>query len=489
MFGTLLCLALATSPSFLGPQDPQEAILAASHPIPDGGGEPFLVLDWPGYGRWQRLQPSWVDGSSPWDPLASQHWLKSIALSYGVEEACGDSLKSISGSDPVTVGIKILRDGEEVLVGKETALPGLPLLFSDVFRRQVVMDLDCQIASGASILEPILGSQAGGSALGLQILPVAGLGWQVEVAAMETRPEPGAEVQFGNDSIRGKAELNSRLLECGAFHLCRPGQPVVVEINPGGSGGVQILLQLDGQLPPAGVALEERSVWLQAPTWVGSDGFRAWEEAWSQRLDIEVSGQGDLLLHGDGREEALASALGQIRSASQPVSLQLTAQAVKDGVEEEPFLIRMPLSLGREFRFAQGLWSDALTNWTVEVAQGVRQPDPWFTSIFSGGQGTLQVVEVDGHLHVDADLRFTHAEVGRRRPMVLAPPIAGASGPQGDISPQPAVHVQLQNPIEGEVLIQGRYPVDEQGLVQIWRSANRLYGESAMLRLTIQLQR
>ncbi|MFQ5750017.1 MAG: hypothetical protein ACE5H3_11250, partial [Planctomycetota bacterium] len=251
MLTSFLLLPLLASPQAPG--------LAAPHPS-------FVVevnqADWsstprdfePGP-RWVALRPSWLDPERPrlLDEEARAGISRFVAEKNHWSEHARLSWLQTTARRPVRLRYQLSQaDGKSMLLaGTESVWPGEPAVFSDTTARTVVRDFDVEIAQAASIADPIPGLQVAGISLGVELLPVSGQGWQVELALVVSRfgdPEP---IEMRYYAIRGMDRLVQHFQESGATLFLKPSESTRLEL-PAPDGSTYLLdLSLAGSLPQA----------------------------------------------------------------------------------------------------------------------------------------------------------------------------------------------------------------------------------------------
>jgi len=485
MLSTLLFISLFCPIAALS-QAP--AMPHPSLPVAERFGEPVLQENLAGFGRWVALEPSWV---AIWTDLEGDSrlaLLNRVAAARGSDAGVALAWAESTRPQPVVVSYRVLSDGVEVLAGSESVPMGTAFVMSDSRRLSEILDFDVEIASGSVILDPIICQQYSGTSLAVEILPLPGFGWQVEVALVSSTSENSELIDDGYAQMEGKMRLIEHIAECGLVAAVTPAAPIRLELADLGPGKITLEMQVEGALPRTLTQLAEDLYMLAVPT-------LARDLAWSN-LVSQLEGQGSMWSNGQGYlvfegEHALATATATAQAATaqaQPVVLDVSVQTIRDGVEENPALLRFFGLENRAILFAQGTVRDALIDWDVEVAQVARVADPVFENFFSGAQGKfITRRRADGKLEVDLDLKFSTVNLPEPRRIRLGAATVGEMGFDGQVPAAPAQDLALEIPEVAELRFQGTYVADDSGRIVLVRSARSLLGDATRLRVVLQV--
>jgi len=460
-----------------------------SLPVKDQRGEAYMNDEMPGYGRWVALEPGWLAHGTDLDGDSRASLLNRVAAARGLSDAQASDWVSATSSEPVVVSYRIVAEGVEVLAGRESVPLGRATALTDSRRLSEILDFDVEIASGSGILDPVVGQQYSGTSLALEVLPLPGVGWQVEVALVHSTSELGGVIEDGYAQMDGKMRLIEHVAECGFLTTSLAGQATNINLADLGPGNVALEFSIEGPTPSQGIKLDEELFLVAVPTLARSAN-------WSKQLaSIEEEGivwsnsQGYLVFEGEDAQLLAASAAALAAVQSQPIGIDVSVQTIRDGVEEAPATMSLIGLTNSPIVFAQGTVRDALTDWDVEVAQVSRVADPFFENIFSGATGDfVGRRRADGKLEVDLDLSFRVVELGEGRRVRLAAATGGETGYDGKVPASPAQDLSIETPEVGELRFQGTYVADDEGRIMLVRSARSLLGEATRLRVVLQVR-
>jgi|FLOH01.1.fsa_nt_gi hypothetical protein len=485
MLSTLLTIALF-SPCAALAQAP--AMPHASLPVGERPGEAVLQENQAGFGRWVVLEPSWVALGTDLVGDSRLALLNRVAAARDLADDVVLAWQESTSPQPVVVNYRVLADGVEVLAGRESVPMGTAFVMSDSRRKSEILDFDVEIASGSVILDPIICQQYSGTSLALEIFPLPGLGWQVEVALVHSTSENSQLIDAGYAQMDGKMRLIEHVAECGFVAAMKPASLLHMELSNLGPGKVTVEMQLEGTLPKTLTQLGDNLYLLAVPTFARDLGWSNYLSQLEEQSSLWSNGQGYLVFEGEHALET-ASAAAQVATArARPVSLDVSVQTVRDGVEEDPALLRFHGLENRVIRFAQGTVRDALIDWDVEVAQVARVADPVFENLFSGAQGKFVARRrADGKMEVDLDLKFSTVNLPEPRQIRLGAATVGEMGFDGKVPAAPAQDLALEIPEVAELHFQGTYVADENGRIVLVRSARSLLGDATRLRVVVQL--
>lgn len=485
---TLFLLSALCVPSAQQQGHPGVGLPHPSYPV-SGVDDAFRHnAPWDGSPWWVSLEPSWGEDFQFLGEDLRLALLERVAGAVGAEEASAEAWAEATRPDSLALNFRILVDGSEALVGREYLRMGEAVAFSDLVRHAGVLDFDVEIASGAGIFDPLMGTQYAGSSLAVQVLPIPGRGWAAELAVVHSQRLPGTTIPLNYAQVAGKARLIERIAEAGSHALMVPGEPCLLELPNLGPGRVSVELVADSPAPAGQMVLQEGLVWLSLPTFARAERWDRAIQDWERTVGVWSNGQGDLVFHGPEAEQVAVSALAEAEAHLRPMSVDLRVQRIVNGVEGERSDILTGVLESTPLRFAQGTLRDALTEWDVEVAQISRIADPVFSHYFSGWEGSLVGKRLgDGTYEVALDLRFSVVDIGEPKVIRLAGATPGQPGYEGDVPASPAQTMGLETPEVSEVRFRGNYRTDEEGRLVLLRSANSVLGEGGRLRVELKL--
>jgi hypothetical protein len=461
-----------------------------SLPVREQGrhGDYYLNEDLPGYGRWVALEPGWLTRETNREADSRIALLQRVADSRDLSDTATAAWVSATKAQPLIVNYRMMANGVEVLAGREAISLGNAVALTDSRRLSEILDFDVEIASGAGILDPVIGQQYSGSSLALEALPIPGLGWQMEVALVHSTTAPGELIDDGYAQMDGKMRLIEHVAECGLTTVVQTGKTVSLELANLGPGKVILEMQIEGAIPPLSQQLAEDLFLVTAPTLARSSAWAKHLATFEEQSIMWSNSQGYMAFEGENAKAVADLAAQATAQLAQAVHLDVSVQTIRDGVEEAPATMRFAALQNMPVKFAQGTVRDALVDWDVEVAQVSRVADPYFINLFSGAQGKFTSrVRADGKLEVDLDLTFAVVELGEPRRIRLSAAAGGETGYDGKVPASPAQDLALETPEVGELRFQGTYVADDTGRIMLVRSANALLGEATRLRLVLQV--
>mgnify|MGYP006935312759 CR=1 FL=1 len=485
MLSTLLsiCAIFPAAGAFQQPAMPHPSL-----PVRDHQGDYYLNEDLPGYGRWVALEPGWLSQENELKNDSRMALLQRVAASRGLDDAGTTAWVDATAAMPLVLNYRILSNGEEVLAGRESIPLGKAVALSDSRRLSEILDFDVEIASGAGILDPVIGQQYSGTSLALEALPVPGLGWQLEIALVHSTTAPGTLIDDGYAQMDGKMRLIEHIAECGLATVMKSGETASLELANLGPGKVVLEMQMEGAMPPASQQLADDLYFVTAPTLSRDRDWAKHSAVFEEQVLMWSNAQGYMVFEGENAQAVAASAAQTAAQLAQTIQLQLAVQTIRDGVEEAPANMRFAGLQNMPVVFAQGTVRDALVDWDVEVAQVSRVADPDFINLFSGARGELTSrIRADGKIEVDLDLTFVVVELGEPRQIRLAAAAGGETGYDGKVPASPAQVLSIETPEVGEMRFQGTYLADDSGRIVLVRSARSLLGEATRLRLVLQV--
>lgn len=482
---SLCLLSVLFTPAAQEPEAPNYGLPHPVYPVfdLDGQASPYTER-----AHWVALQPSWFDA----EPLLmSDTRMALLERRAGAADQTEDVLQDwmrTTRPGSLMVNYRILVDGYEALVGREAIPMGRGLSFGDLARKHSVLDFDVEIASGAGIFDPVMGTQVSGASLALQALPVPGRGWALETAMVFSKRLPGSPVALDYVQVEGKDRIITRLAESGGHTLLVPGSPLAVELPNLGPGRVTVEIIADSPLPSGPIALAEEMVFLSVPTLALSPHWdRVVRELEDQHV-VWVNQQGDLVFEGANAMAAAEATMQVVQRLADPIKVQVSVEQIIGGVEGTRTELATTSLENKRLAFAQGTLRDALIDWDVEVASVARIGDPVFHHFFSGWEGEMTARRLaGGGYEVDLDLRFTVVDVSEPKPLRLAAYQPGVKGYDGEVPASPAHTMNVEVPEVREVRFQGTYETEADGRLLLIRSANAVLEDPGRLRLELQL--
>lgn len=444
---------------------------------------------------WVALQPSWCEPERP-EPLAAEEWRRLqevLADEVGWSAAEGERWAVAAAPRPVPLRYRLTREdgGEVLLAGVEPVWPGRAAVFAGRSARNVVADLDVEIAQSSAIADPVEALQWSGVSLAVEVLPVPAAGWQVEVALTVSafgEPEP---ITSGYHGIRGKDRLRLELQEAGLTTLLRPAAPQAATCGPArlrlpsGAGAYVLELAAESGAPPQALPAGREHAVAAAPSLsvAGGEGLKRMEAAAAEALAWSSS-SGWCVLWGDGAAAA-ASALAEAAAEhGRLVRAELRVTWREGGGERTLAVLEGDVVRGRPVCFACGSQAQALTGWDVEVAQGARIADPKFTELFSGVRGALTLDWEGGAPVADLDLSVLRTSFGGAEELLLGSELVRV-GSDGAWVFLPEERVRVERPVVSEVAFRGlRLPLPG-GRLALEREVGVLGGGPAVVRVEV----
>ena len=483
-----LCLSLLL---FSAPQELTSLKADAPHPsypvwVTHNLGEDDAAWNYQPW--WVRLDPQWLEEEPWYAEQARSALLERVAGMQGVSEAEYQRWLEVTREDAIMLNYRILVDGSEALVGRESVPMGKSVAFHDLVSQLGILDFDVEIASGAEIFAPQMGVQFSGASLALQLLPVPGQGWDANLALVFSHRIGGEAIPMDYAQVDGKKRLIARIAEAQSQVRLTPRKPITLHLPSLGPGEITLELLADAPAPAVATALQPQLAWVALPSLARQPEWNRLLRRWEEAGTVWSNGEGDVVFMG---EDALAKAQAATQLPSltpNTIHLELKAQRLLAGVEGERSDLQIQMLEDQPFLFAQGTVRDALTGWDVEVAQIARVADPVFQNLFSGWQGRLQAHRrADGRYLLDVDLSFSVVDVSQSRSMRLAAATLGEKGYDGEVPASPAHQMKVEIPEVRQVSFVGHYLTDAEGKLVLVRSANSVLGEGGRLRLEFQL--
>ncbi|MCP4094095.1 MAG: hypothetical protein GY747_11665 [Planctomycetes bacterium] len=485
MLSTLVSICAFLSPGAVA-QEP--ALPHPSLPVRDNEGEVYLNDNVSGYGRWIALNPGWIERGTDTAAGSRLSLLSRVAAAEGVGEETQQTWASATAPTPVVLNYRILASGKEVLAGRESAPLGKAIALSDSRRLSEILDFNVEIASGAGILDPVVGHQHRGTSLALELQPIPGMGWQAEFALVHSTTAPGVPLQDGYAQMDGKMRLIEHIAECGLTTVVKPNKVMQVELANLGPGKVVMEFSIESA-PPAGVmVLAEDLAMVAVPTLASTPSWSNYLNTWEDDSNLWSNSEGFVIFQGDNALTTANVAAAAAIAQAKPFGLALTVQTIEDGVEGDVSQLSWQGLQNHPIIFAQGTVRDALTDWDVEVASVSRVADPYFENLFSGAQGEFTGRRrADGKIEVDLDIEFSVVDLLESRQIRLAAATSGEVGYDGKVPASPAQDLAIETPEVAELKFQGTYLADEKGRIVLIRSATSLLGEATRLRLVLNM--
>ncbi len=437
---------------------------------------------------WVRLEPSWLEEEPGLSEQARRALLARVAGIQGASDAEYQQWLEATRDDAIMLNYRILVDGAEALVGRESVPMGKPVAFHDLVSQLGILDFDVEIASGSEIFEPQMGVQFSGASLALRLLPISGQGWDADLALVFSHRIEGEAIPMDYAQVDGKNRLIERIAEAQSRVRLVPQHALTLHLPALGPGEITLELLADAPAPAATVVLQEQLAWVSLPSLARHPSWNQFLRGWQEQGKVWSNAEGDVVFQGENAL-AMAQAAAQTPSLNPPmVHLGLKAQRLLAGVEGDRSDLQIQMLEDKPFLFAQGTVRDALTSWEVEVAQVARVADPVFSNLFSGWQGRLQAHRrADGRYLLDVDLSFSMVDVSQSQSIRLAAATLGEKGYDGEVPASPAHNMKVETPEVRQVSFVGHYLTDANGKLVLIRSANSILGDGGRLRLEFQL--
>lgn len=434
-----------------------------------------------------------------------------------------------------------------LLEGTERIRPGRPLVVGQLASWLALVDYDVEVAQFAATSDPQVVALAAGTGLALLVDPLESGAWRVAWVARTIEPGP-AETLDMQPAPFGSAQRNPlAFAQAGAVTRVDEGREALLRFPGIGAASLRLALRVDpgpgGPVPlsarvesvsahlhpalarplagfarPPTLAVHPHDAFAAEPPELeplSSDPERLAEldaerdggredldELWNDVAHYEESG----LLLAKGPRVADLMALFERLSAwyGRPYRIALALDVELPGAAPRA-LAAVELGTLAELpcAFSAGAARELLLDWDVEIAQAARIPDPILRFVDEGVAGTLAVRsdEIGRPIGVQADLSVT--VLGELRSKVLTLDstrdlgvlmVSGNADGSGAGVPRdarlPPVRVPIELPQRAELRILGELPLAPQGAVQaveLERSADRLWGPGARLRLRIEV--
>ncbi len=488
MFLSALVLPLFLAPQDLPPGSPHPTHVVDSHHLMeylDGGHWPS---EWP---VWQSLQPRWFD-EEPMTLLADEDQ-EALAAFVGSRNHWSDKelQKWVEFSKqapvPISFSLRDRQNGEVLLAGSHQVHLGRPIAIRDLVQRQVVRDLDVEIAQASAIADPVIGAQFAGRSLALELLPVPGHGFRAELSVVDSAFGDQEYLETGYAAIKGFDRLRQDLAEAGWRSLLVPGAPTVFRL-PGRDGrSLELQLSCGGAVPEQTLAAGDAVAVCTVPT-LAEDPAEWAEMANSLELlgDTWAASSGYLALSGGFVEDQIAAVRTALDRGTQRYALELAAYVSHPEGERQILELGGEVLGGHPVRFARGDLAKVLTDWDVEVAQSSRIADPQFDTLFDGVSGSL-LAGPDGA--VELAFKMSRVDHGQPITLTLSRTLPAGTHGGGTVNAQPADVVAVERPEVARLGVEGRFLPDQDGRIRIERHASAFLGSNGVLRLEIQLRR
>ncbi len=444
--------------------------------------------------RWVALRPSWLDPERPrlLDEEARAGVSRFVAEKNHWSEHARLSWLQTTARRPIRIRYKLSQAAGKgvLLAGTQSVWPGEPAVFSDTTSRTVVRDFDVEIAQSASIADPIPGLQVAGISLGVELLPVAGQGWQVEMALVVSRfgdPEP---IEMRYYAIRGMDRLIQHFQESGATLFLKPSESARMKL-PAPDGSTYLLdLSLEGSLPEA-VSAGDDVFTVAAPTLTVRPDWPETLASLGSKDQFWATREGFLAFSGPAAATQVEKVKAEAKRNSRRIHYDLSLTSEKEGAQPQTLAVLAGTAVQETpLRFARGTLSQALVSWDVEVAQGSRIADPIFHTFLSGVQGEIEGnLAADGHPGaVRIDLEISQVRHGNSVLLQLSGETPGILA-NGEARPpsQQADVVSVERPEVTTLRIQGRFVPDAEGRIVVEREGNQLLGGLGKVRMELQV--
>jgi len=487
MIGLLTASTLAASSM----QDPAAENVRPHASLVDPA-QPFNQLSWDDWGmdnpHWVSLRPSWLQESE--DNLTGIHaeFCSRVAAAVGLQEEERALLVAATSPHPLVVEYHLMGAEGDLLLGRESLLPGHAQSFADVNLKRGIRDFDVEIASGSGIADPVVSEQETGSSLALMVRP-SGDQWLVEVALVRTLSQEGEEVPLRYAQLSGKSRLITQLTESGTSLLLTPDKTASMQLPSLGAGPMNFELRLDGEPQTLIAGLPGGLIGLQLPWSPGTQvrGTASFEQLRKlmQRGLAWTDGRGLWLLSGTEAPALAATLAAELKTPQESWQLHMDLSNNVDN-DSLPVSLQAPILDGHALRFAQGTMKDSLVDWDVEVALVARIADPQFHDFFGGVRGNLTPHRLaDGRLQLSGEVVISLVEIGEADTIRLASSTPGEAGYEGNVPAAPAQVMGIEHPELRELRFAGTWEPNEEGQIMLVRSASSLLGPGARVKLVL----
>ncbi len=436
---------------------------------------------------WQALSPRWTSDEAmllldPEDEAVLQVYVGS-RNHWSERDLARWSEYARTAPVPLRFALKDAETGELILAGSHQVQPGQPAAIRDLLTRSVVMGLDVEIACDSAIADPIDGSQFAGSSIAVELLPVPGMGYQAELAVVDSGIGPNETIDTGYSAIQGFDRLRQVVAESGWRSLLVPGHATSFLLPGEGHRSLVLELECGGPVPPASLAAGDAVAVCLAPTL--AEDPELWERLQNSLElvgDTWAASSGYLAFSGGAVEDQLEEVRGAIAEHCRPVRLSLRASVQNAEGSTQLLEIGGEVLQSSPVRFASGDLSMALTDWDVEVAQASRIADPTFETFFDGILGSVTTLPGGA---VDLDLELTKVQPGEPITLTLSRETSPGDHGDGMTSGKPADVVAIERPEIARLGVDGRFQLDADGKLVIERMAPGFLGSRGVLRLEI----
>ncbi|MBC8328873.1 MAG: hypothetical protein H8E31_09020 [Planctomycetes bacterium] len=479
-------------PVFLSlPQDlpagsPHPTHVVNSRSLQEAAADGFWSTERP---VWQALAPRWAfdEAVRLLDRDDAEVLLAFVASRNHWSERDLARWAKYAEAPPVALrfSLKDAHTGELLLAGSHQVQPGVPTAIRDLVLRSVVMGLDVEIACDSAIADPVAGSQFAGASIAVELLPVPGLGYQAEVAVVDSGFGAEDAIQTGYSAIQGFDRLRQDLAETGWRSLLVPGHATSFRLPGVGRRALVLELECGGPVPPESLSAGDTVAVCMAPS-LAED-----PETWNRlQTSLELIGDtwaassGYLAFSGGAVEDQIAEVRDALAQGCRPIRLAMRVTVENADGAVELLDLGGHFLLGAPFRFASGELALALTDWDVEVAQASRIADPRFETLFDGVRGSIEA-QPNGGVRLDLELtRVSHGQ-----PMTLTLSRESPSGDHGDgrTGGQPADVVAVERPEVARLGVDGDFRLDAGGKLVIERQAPGFLGSRGRLRVEIEV--
>jgi len=446
-----------------------------------------LEQRWKDEDAWLMLRPSFnydpeMEEVAPLGGLEAQEDL--VRLLAKTSSLGGGSLESwaeLVSPAAVSLSYKIYdaSNGELFLAGSEPVQVGPLVNFFEGAERSLLKSFDVEIAQGVSIADPYVCSAFDGMSLAIRLLPNPGQGWQMEMALCHTTSLGASPIETGSADMSGLDHLQRAIVEFSNTMAVTPGVPVSMHIPGFGDSELNIELTVDGAVPAIGMTApnSEGASVVDASSMTTGDYKKFINGINFARLGVSEFGW--LVFRGNSAGEAMVSAVEEIVAANTSRECELTISIGSETDEDVLYQVNGYLSAQHPLKLADGVSSQALTDWDVEIACSSRIADPLMSDCFSGLLASIELLD-SGQVKLDLDM--SECSLGESKTIFMGSELIVL----GQVV-LPAQKVNIEQVNEFQAGIHGVYLLDSNQQLTIKRNVMTLFGERHNLTVHLEI--
>ena len=188
---------------------------------------------------------------------------------------------------------------------------------------------------------------------------------------------------------------------------------------------------------------------------------------------------GWLVFGGNSAGEAMVSAVEDIVAANTSRECELTISIGSETDEDVLYQVNGYLSAQHPLKLADGVSSQALTDWDVEIACSSRIADPLMSDCFSGLLASIELLD-SGQVKLDLDM--SECSLGESKTIFMGSELIVL----GQVV-LPAQKVNIEQVNEFQAGIHGVYLLDSNQQLTIKRNVMTLFGERHNLTVHLEI--